>query len=381
MGDLEGDEKNSPAPADDDSFTIRIPRRVLIVAMVGAAVLAAFLLGRGCSNDDPSTPPPSGTQAETEVDSTPDCPDGETVALSVAMELEGRLDPDDVLKDSSGIGLSGDSRFEVVECADVNEDGEPEIIAIARNEALTLGPPLGSWFILDQDFNVLARRTVPDPEVDVTVAGIRESSATYEPAGDGARINAFVETGRREGMVNWAGNEFTYIPDQGSTERTIKVDSEGRVEQIGPFGGFFSSPPLASDGIAQLGTPNTITRYGTESCQLTWYDLGIEILFATFGGGNGCSEGVLQSTYIADDTAHMAGWTGPLTLRVGQTVGQVSAAFPMDPIGSIESFKNYVLVYGPFPYGSNTKGTPTVIGGFVRERLEQIQLWTGAAGD
>lgn len=384
MGDFEGDEKGTGSgnPSDSGAVTIRVPKKVLAAAAIIVLVVIAFLIGRGCGeNSDPSSSPDQPGSGNPVV-SDNDCPDVQAVALAVTpnLKLAKNAESKQLLQDRFGPGTPSDAQFEVVGCDDLNGDGQLETVALATNKETIKGPPMSSWFILDSDLEVIVRRTVPDPQLEITAEGVRESTGTYEPTDSNTPTRGYQETGRRMGLVKWDGDSYTYVPDQGSRQRIIKTNNEGKVEQLGPFRDFSTSPPLASDGIATLGPPSTISGGGAESCSLIWYDLGLQILFVTFGRGSGCTSGYLQSAYVFDDVGRMAGWNGPFTLRVGQTIRQVKAAFPMVPLGYGQK-NDYVLVYGAYPYGGDPRGTPTVIGNFVGHRLFETQFWTGAAGD
>ena len=132
----------------------------------------------------------------------------------------------------------------VIECADLNGDESDEMVV----QLLERDVPLEDTVDLPRPWAIYASDGEKDPGAD-PLAGPRRGGDRGGRRGQRALL-ALVEgdllccpTGRREGVVRWDGNRFTYHPDVGPRGRTIALADEAAVG-IGGFdsGGAASVP-------------------------------------------------------------------------------------------------------------------------------------------
>jgi len=364
------------------SVSFATPKVLLIAAGILLIGVVAFLIGR-------STNPTAERGGKLDSSSS-----GAELANLKCSDTEGLQSVERFLKQKgedgpelldSETGKLGDWVWsELVGCGDIDGDGSAEM-ALSADAVKAGGSHPVSWFLLKQDageWQVVLRRTVPVPRLRFEGSTLTESTPGYRPQaalGDPSY--------RRTGAVAFEGGAFSYRPNRlGNASLLISVSPDSNIaEQVGPIP---TQSALPSDAIAALGRPSSTSASASESCPMTWSDLGLEIFFANLGGLNACKFGRVAGFALQGSAAETSGWIGPRGARIGMSRSQIASRFPgiyrdestYQAPGEPKAWAGWVLIEGPTPYGDDQL-IPTVTGYFDRNRLRRLNFYVGAAGE
>jgi hypothetical protein len=273
----------------------------------------------------------------------------------------------------------------VIDCADLDGDESDEMVVqllerdVPLEDTVDLPRP---WAIYVSDGEkwtpALIRSQVPGAAVAVKGDEVRErSSALVE--GD----LLCCPTGRREGVVRWDGNRFTYHPDVGPRGRTVALADEAAVG----LGGFDLQEGSFPDAVELFGPAST---YGPEgdTCPASWDDLGMTIEFANLGGLDPCGDdGRVAEARIESAEASQAGWKTEEDATVEMPEEELRKLYPdmrpaaedsldpEEPVGEL-----FILVDRPSTVGLD-EPTPTLSARVAEGRVVGYVISVGAAGE
>jgi hypothetical protein len=357
-------------------MTVHIPKWLLVVALVGAALVVAFLLGRSSDND--STDSAGGEEAKAEAR-----PCNEAEATDAVMNSEF---PDLVRANPFGIPLTGPFlddiggyHIAITKCADLTGDGVNEmVVAIGAGAAGRIfnwaiySPTEEAW---ELQFH---REGVQVADLSVRDNVVVEKQPTIGPD------DAFCcPSGYRNAEISASGGEFAIRSGIPSDDREITVNAIDGVTKIGPLDPETASP---IDAANELGAPSIASRSG-DSCPSEWRDLGLVIFFANFGGEDACGlEGRIGSFILAGSAAEQAGWQAE-GISIGTPRAEVREKFP-DAEAAAEPlpppFRGspvaQTLIEKPVPFGES--GTVPAMSAIIEDaKVAYLRFYAGAAGE
>lgn len=275
---------------------------------------------------------------------------------------------------------------DVVGCGDLTEDGVEEMV-VGLNQRVppstTSAPTPVPWAIYRVQrgkwMPTLSRTRVPVIEVTLERDVVRERSPAL--LDDDALC---CPSGRREGVVEWDGEEFKYKPDEGPRGRTIALADE----LPGALGGFHLQDGSLPDAIELFGAPTTWAPVG-EACPASWDDLGLQIEFANLGGLDPCGvEGRVGSASVLGQEAKHAGWKTQEGATVDISDDELKELYPeLRPAEEETTFVPgepqgdlFTLVDRPSSVGLEGV-TPTLSARIRDGRVAGYEIGVGAAGE
>lgn len=357
-------------------MTIHLPRAVLWVLaalVVMGAIVGAFLIGR--SSDPASSPQATGNRSAACSESAAK---RATIERGFAQEIRSAGDAaiaiDNALPpvpEEPFFHKTRGFRVEVLKCADLDEDGEREMVvglgggASGRifHWAIFKGDGSGDWRL------AFSRHGVPVDFVIVRDGAVVEFSPTYE-----ANDPLCCPSGRNPASFDFVKGRIQMTsPRTSGAQRSIVVDRAG-VTRLGPLDAKSASPV---DARLAFGTPNFIPIDPDEACPMTWDNIGLEIVFANLGGQDPCGpEGRIGSFNIAGSAAQQAGWKANGSARIGMSIKELLHRYPS------AGYENgqLVLVSVPTPYGD--RGVTSALAATTfRGEAVQLRGYVGAAGE
>lgn len=274
---------------------------------------------------------------------------------------------------------------ELIGCADLDGDGSQEMVVQAS------GPTAGSirpWAILGQrdgDWRVeLLRAGTASPDLVLRDGAVIETSPSFFP-GD----PTCCPTGRdRKGRITGEDGRYSYVPLR-EPLATGKVGFRGTspttldtlaVEQASPV-----------DALIDFGDPSFVS-IDEPVCEISWGDLGLQMMFVNFGGSNPCGpSGRVGSFGLSGQEAEDAGWKTQAGLSVGDPESAMRRAYPAaraaQPYGSFnESYfggdegEVFLLAEKQSLIGSGGT-TPTVLALVNEGKVKGLEFLIGAGGD
>jgi hypothetical protein len=273
----------------------------------------------------------------------------------------------------------------VIDCADLNGDGSDEMVVQLLERDVPLEDSIDEprpWAIYVSDGEkwtpALIRSQVPGAEVTVQGDEVTERSSALV-GGD----LLCCPTGRREGVVRWGGNRFSYHPEVGPRGRTIALAEEAAVG-LGGFDLQEGSFPVA---VELFGPASTYGPDG-DTCPASWDDLGMTIEFANLGGLDPCGEeGRVAEARIEWAEAAQAGWKTQEDATVEMPEDELRKLYPdmrpaaEDSLDSEEPVgKLFTLVDRPSTIGLD-EPTPTLSARVAEGRVVGFVISVGAAGE
>jgi hypothetical protein len=366
-------------------LTVHIPRWVLFVAGACLIALVAFLVGRGSgdSSDAPTTTAGQATVNDSVETATALGCDKVSAREAIDADVRVHGDPVGTLADDSTGKLGGWVAAEVEDCQDLSGDEAEEMVVVADGVKAG-GTHVVNWFVFGQEngeWVALLRRAQPMPDLSVSDSGVREETGIYR-SGD----PMCCASSNRGGEVRESGGELRYFPDIDPQNYKIKMNPATKeMKSFGPLDAYTSS---ASETMQYFGEPNSTGIPGSESCTMTWSDLGMIIDFVDLGGGNSCLSGRIGRFSLQGTAAAQVGWSGPNGLQTGMSLNDSEVAFPtmerdcsgyVDPYAPEGAIKWNFLIR-PSPYGSDGT-TPTISGYFKDDQLIKIEYGVGAGGE
>lgn len=276
---------------------------------------------------------------------------------------------------------------EVLDCVDLTDDGVNEMVLQLTESAAdpeTASGVAAPWAIYTSSDGrwapTLVRTGTPGATVRVAGHEVRETSAALVE-GD----PLCCPSGRREGVVRWDGEEFTYRPLGGPRGRTIAV-ADGEAQALAGF-------PLRDEGlpgaIEAFGPPSTYGRLG-KTCPAEWDDLGLMIEFANLGGLDPCGpDGRVGRLTILGPEAHDFGWQTQEGATVGVSERRLRKLYPDMTPGEAEDVfvpeapegDLFTLVGAPSEVDGVEGLTPVLSARVFDGRVVGFELEVGAVGE
>jgi len=257
-----------------------------------------------------------------------------------------------------------------VECADLTGDGADEMLV---ELACCTGSALDPWGVFrqeDDEWELLL--TQPEHNVSgVEIEGktVIERTPTYGPKDPFA-----TPRGERQARFEFAADgSYAYEAEGLPSDPVLAVRELGHA-RIGSFRTATEGPAEAVDA---FGEPSMTSKPERESCSMLWSDLGLEMLFANFGGGNPCRLGGAQQVTVRGLSAQLVDWETDRGLVVGAPAAEVFDLYPDATPGEDGLFD---LDKAYTPYG-DVNEYATVSTRIHRGEVVEIVLRPLAAGD
>lgn len=154
-----------------------------------------------------------------------------------------------------------------------------------------------------------------------------------------------------------------------STSRTILVSGEGQVASIGRL--------QARNSLARakqlFGKPSSQKRRGDTVCTVRWSRIGLRISFVTFGGGDPCRLGHIQTGSVTKDR---------FTTTAGLAAGMASSEIRTRHPDARFRQGSWWIATTTFAAGATEDDPqPTVRAITKGGRITALSLFVGAAGD
>jgi len=360
--------------------TVRVPKWlvwVIPVALVVALVALAFALGRSSGGNSSRTEAASArAPAKEAVCSKP---------LAESATLDTEFDDDIRAGALTNASLEGSQPTEVpffteneidyqvgiLECADLTGDGVREMVV-----GLSAGASgrVFQWAIFTPDRHgdwglAFDRVFAATSSIEIQGDSVLIRTATY-----GLEDPLCCPSGFKSTRVAFRDGSFRVVPSIASPpERLISIEEE-RVTRVGLLQPAKATP---SQAVAAFGTPTFVTNYPSSSCNYSWGDLGLEIVFANFGRGDPCGEaGQIGSFELVGSAAEQAGWHTAEGARVGSTATALERLYP----GATRSGIEMTLVEVASPFGAG--GTLGLAVAFLVDgEARAYRFHVGAAGE
>jgi hypothetical protein len=164
----------------------------------------------------------------------------------------------------------------------------------------------------------------------------------------------------------------TMATQAASAARTIKAEP-GRYWAVTYLGSWHvRAHPEFGKAVFALGEPSAVSGTGVP-CTALWREVGLRILFTSFGGAQSCSDANAQRAVVKGPAGRRA-WRTQRGLRVGDTLERLRRLYPH----ALRKPGARVIVYQDDP----VIGDGSIITALVRNRrVASLQLWLGGAGD
>lgn len=362
-------------------MTVHVPKWLVwtsAVAIVLGLIVLAFALGRS-SGDDSSQPDAdaaSQTMAKEAVCSKSTA-ESATLDADFADDIRAATEATASLEDSEPIEIpffteyQTDYQVAILECTDLTGDGVGEmVVGISAGAA----GRIFQWAIFTPDRHgrwsmAFDRTLVASSSIEVQGDSVLVSTPSY-----GLKDALCCPSGHKTTQVAFRRGKFRVVsPVASANERLISIE-EGKVTRIGLLRPMETTP---SQAIAAFGTPTSITNYPSSSCNYSWGDLGLKLVFANFGGGGPCGEaGRIGSFELAGEAAEQAGWRTGEGARVGTTATALERLFP----GATRTGAEMLLVETPSVIGAD--GTIDIATAFIVDgEARAYRFYVGAAGE
>jgi hypothetical protein len=166
--------------------------------------------------------------------------------------------------------------------------------------------------------------------------------------------------------------------------RTIAMTPDGdRVTRIGDLDVAEADPQAAR---AVFGRESLITP-SRSTCVIAWGEIGLEIVFANFGGSNACGpDGAIGTASMGSEEGVEEGWTTESGLALGDGEAELRELYPRAqpfefpaPNPQYEG-ERLVLASAFTPIGEGGD-TPTVTAVVADGEVIAFELYVGAAGE
>ena len=150
------------------------------------------------------------------------------------------------------------------------------------------------------------------------------------------------------------------------------ADSVGTVKRIGDYRP--ARHPRLAAALRAYGEPTSMSGAGSESCRVSWRELGLTMLFANFGAVDACDpdEGLAQRAIVK----RRKRWHTQRGLHIGDHLRKLDRLYPgIEPrAGGFPLVTAFNVFAG--------EGRYTVLGARVRlSRVRAFVLFIGQAGD
>lgn len=187
-------------------------------------------------------------------------------------------------------------------------------------------------------------------------------------------MRASTKPRRRAGVIAFCAVVLALgASDSATAARTIKANpaSSWGVTYLG--GWHVSAHPQYGKAVFALGQPTKVVNPDIPNCSASWNSLSLVIDFASFGGGDSCSDGLAQSAVVRGPAARRS-WRTQRGLRVGDPYKRLTRLYPH----ARRKPGARVIVYQRDP----DVGDGSIITATVRhKRVTSLRLWLGGAGD
>ena len=157
-----------------------------------------------------------------------------------------------------------------------------------------------------------------------------------------------------------------------SAARTIKAEP-GRYWAVTYLGGWhIRAHPDYRKAVFALGEPSVVAGSGVP-CTAFWHQLGLRILFSSFGGATSCSDAKAQRAIVKGPAGRKV-WRNQRGLRVGDSLARLGRLYP----DARRKPGARMVVYQSNP----VVGDGSIITALIRKRrVASLQLWLGGAGE
>lgn len=367
-------------------MTIRIPRWLPIVLGVLALVVVGFFLGRLVVPE--STP--SGQvfsreavadegEPESDAKEMPECSRRAALVALRPLALEGVKALDFFIDPDSGDFIDS-IRPHLIDCTDVSGDGRDEMIVSYLYGGFGTAFRI-PWIIFDHKSGRWKAAYIDDALVTTQIEVRGNSVRVVEPAYGPDDANC-CPSGERTGKVSYAAGEYSYQPDEGTSDRSIVVERDGRDSRVVSVGGFDIWRGDIEDAIEQFGAPSRYFRAGAEFCPTSWSDIGLTIEFYNLGAANPCEAGVVMHFRVEDG----AGWYGPGRLEPGMPERAMHRLYPdaepYSPLGvELDPGERAWVLEERYNVIGEEGYIPTVVAFTDGERVGAVQYFAGVGGD
>jgi hypothetical protein len=163
------------------------------------------------------------------------------------------------------------------------------------------------------------------------------------------------------------------VPLSASAARTIRsnADQSWGVTHLGDWN--LKQDASYHAAVKHLGPPSSIDNPASTTCTGRWSNLGLEILFTSFGGGMSCADSYAQKAKIR---GHRDKWRTQRGLRIGDSAEKLKNRYP----NAWKHGPNWWLAYQR--HSMIGTGPHSIVVAKVRgQEVTKFRLWLGGAGD